>query len=57
MSDQEVRKDHPVFLRHDWDQILLDLFRSLLLRERQSMREPRHVRIDNDARLYIERIS
>src|ERR1041384_6278268 len=55
--NHQVREDHPVLLRHDWDQIELNLLCRLLLREVESMREPRDVRVYNHTRLYIKRIS
>ena len=40
---------NPAILRDDLHQVLLDLFRRVLLRELQPVRDAKHVRIDDDA--------
>ena len=49
VPDQEMREAVPVGLRHDLHEVALDLDRILLARQREPLREPPHVRVDDDA--------
>ena len=48
VPDQQVREPRPVVARHELHQVALDLHRILLLREAEPLREPAHVRVDDD---------
>ena len=49
MPDQLVGKLNPFVPRDDGDQVLLDLFGVIVARQVQALREPKHVRIHDDA--------
>src|SRR5262249_20733816 len=49
VPDQKVREARPVLARHETHQVALDLDGILLLREAETLREPAHVRVDDDA--------
>ena len=44
----QVREARPVLARHELHEVALDLHRILLLREAEPLREPPHVRVDDD---------
>ena len=48
VPDQQVREAAPVRARHELDQVALDLDRILLPRQPEALREPAHVRVDDD---------
>ena len=48
VPDQEVREARPVGARDEPHEVALDLHRVLLPRERETLREPPHVRVDDD---------
>src|SRR5206468_1611055 len=49
VPDQEMREDPPPRARDDPLQVALDLHRLLLARQAEALREPPHVRVDDDA--------
>src|SRR5581483_5854833 len=57
VPDQPVTPDRPIFLRHEFNQLLLDLFRVFLFRQAKTLRKTDHVRIDDDALVDSKRVS
>src|SRR5581483_11308346 len=48
VPDHQMREASPVGARHEPDEIALDLDRILLLRQPEPLREPAHMRVDDD---------
>src|SRR6266516_4680140 len=49
VPDEEVRENAPVLARDDRLEVALDLHRVVLLRQPETLREPAHVRVDDDS--------
>ena len=49
VPDEEVREARPVRARHDALEVALDLHRIVVSRQPEPLREPAHVRVDDDA--------
>lgn len=44
-----MREHHPVFFRHEFGEVILDLFGRFTVREPEPLRNPRYMRINHNA--------